>query len=176
MKLYVDDKETGPLPQELRDLTPGDHVIDVAGSDRYQPLEKHVSVERQKIQDLGTVTLKVLKGKATISLGTPGARVFLVSGSDRRELPMLPISVDIDTAKSWALEAQPPRVHGLPRVHRVRRRPGRAHYTVSLDPRPAGGGGDYRPRRQPAAGLGPAPAPSPRSASGERRVGEEGAS
>jgi len=108
VKLYVDDKESGPLPQELRDLTPGDHVIKVAGSERYQPLEKHVSVERQKIQDLGTVTLKVLKGKATISLGTPGARVFLVSGSDRRELPMLPISVDIDTGKNWALEANRP--------------------------------------------------------------------
>jgi hypothetical protein len=108
VKLYVDDKESGPLPQELRDLTPGDHVIKVAGSERYQPLEKHVSVERQKIQDLGTVTLKVLKGKATISLGTPGARVFLVSGADRRELPMLPISVDIDTTKSWALEANKP--------------------------------------------------------------------
>ncbi|HEX4448560.1 MAG TPA: PEGA domain-containing protein, partial [Polyangiaceae bacterium] len=105
VKLYVDEKESGPLPQELRDLTPGDHVIKVAGSERYQPLEKHVSVERQKIQDLGTVTLKVLKGKATISLGTPGARVFLVSGADRRELPMLPISVDIDTGKTWALEA-----------------------------------------------------------------------
>ncbi len=108
VKLYVDDKESGPLPQELRDLTPGDHVIKVAGSERYQPLEKHVSVERQKIQDLGTVTLKVLKGKATISLGTPGARVFLVSGADRRELPMLPISVDIDTTKTWALEANKP--------------------------------------------------------------------
>ncbi|MGH7272723.1 MAG: PEGA domain-containing protein, partial [Polyangiaceae bacterium] len=108
VKLYVDDKEAGPLPQELRDLAPGDHVIKVAGSERYQPLEKHVDVEKDKIQDLGSVTLKVLKGKATISLGTAGARVYLVSGSDRRELPMLPISVDIDTTKAWSLEASRP--------------------------------------------------------------------
>jgi hypothetical protein len=105
VKLFVDDKETGPLPQEIKDLAPGDHTIRIAGSERYQPLEKHVTTEKDKVEDLGTITLKVLKGKATISLGTPGARVFLVSGSDRRELPMLPISVDIDTAKTWSLQA-----------------------------------------------------------------------
>jgi hypothetical protein len=138
VKLYVDDKETGPLPQELRDLTPGDHVIKVAGSERYQPLEKHVSVERQKIQDLGTVTLKVLKGKATISLGTSGARVFLVSGSDRRELPMLPISVDIDTAKSWALEASRPGYIDYRESIAFDDGQAERNYLISLDPRPAG--------------------------------------
>ena len=138
MKLYVDDKESGPLPQELRDLTPGDHVIKVAGSERYQPLEKHVSVERQKIQDLGTVTLKVLKGKATISLGTPGARVFLVSGADRRELPMLPISVDIDTGKSWALEANRPGYVDYRESIGFDDGQAERTYVVSLDPRPAG--------------------------------------
>jgi hypothetical protein len=138
VKLYVDDKESGPLPQELRDLTPGDHVIKVAGSERYQPLEKHVSVERQKIQDLGTVTLKVLKGKATISLGTPGARVFLVSGTDRRELPMLPISVDIDTGKSWALEASRPGYVDYRESIGFDDGQAERTYVVTLDPRPAG--------------------------------------
>jgi serine/threonine-protein kinase len=55
--------------------------------------------------DLGAQNLKVVKGKATISLTTPGAKVYLVSGNDRRELPTLPISVDIDTSKQWMLEA-----------------------------------------------------------------------
>jgi eukaryotic-like serine/threonine-protein kinase len=105
VKLYVDGKELGPLPQEVRDLTPGDHTLRISGSERYQPLEKHVTVEPDSLQDLGTITLKVLKGKATIALATSGARVFLISGSDRRELPMLPISVDIDTTKTWALQA-----------------------------------------------------------------------
>ncbi len=105
VKLFVDDRETGILPQEVRDLAPGDHVIRVAGSERYQPMEKHITVDRDRVEDLGTVTLKVLKGKVTISLGTQGARVYLVSGTDRRELPMLPISVDIDTTKAWSLEA-----------------------------------------------------------------------
>jgi serine/threonine-protein kinase len=104
-KLYIDGKEIGPLPQEVRDLTPGDHLLRVAASERYQPFEKHVTVESGAVEDLRDVTLKVLKGKATISLGTQGARVYLVSGSDRRELPSLPISVDIDTGKTWSLQA-----------------------------------------------------------------------
>lgn len=105
VKLYVDGKEIGSLPQELTDLAPGDHKIRIAGSDRYAALEKNVIVGKDEVQDLGPITLKVLKGKATVQLATTGAKVYIVSGTDRRELPMLPISVDIDTSKSWALEA-----------------------------------------------------------------------
>lgn len=108
VKLYVDDKEIGPLPQDYRELSPGDHVVKIVGSERYQPLERRVTIEKDRMEDLGSVTLKVLKGKATISLATPGARVFLVAGADRRELPMLPISVDIDTGKTWSLLATRP--------------------------------------------------------------------
>ena len=35
-------------------------------------------------------------------------RVSIVSGSDRREFPTLPIAVDLDTTKPWALEASKP--------------------------------------------------------------------
>jgi hypothetical protein len=105
VKLYIDDKELGPLPQEVRDVPLGDHTIKLAGSDRYQPLEKHVLVTADHPADLGAIVLKVLRGKVTVNPGTPGARVYLVSGTDRRELPSLPISVDIDTTKTWSLEA-----------------------------------------------------------------------
>ncbi|MEO8800302.1 MAG: PEGA domain-containing protein, partial [Polyangiaceae bacterium] len=105
VKLSVDGKEIGPLPQDVNDLTPGDHKIKVSGSERYEPLEKNVTVAKDEMQDLGNISLKVVKGKATITLGTPGARVTLVSGSDRRDLPTFPISVDIDTSKSWTLQA-----------------------------------------------------------------------
>ncbi len=108
VKLYVEGKEIGPLPQEVYDLTPGDHFVRVAGSERYEPLEKHVVVDKDQIVDLGNLTLRVLHGKATITLATPGARASIVSGSDRRDLPMLPISVDIDTTKEWSLEATRP--------------------------------------------------------------------
>jgi serine/threonine protein kinase len=105
VKLYVDGKEIGPLPQELHNLQPGDHKVRLAGSDRYAPIEKSVILAQDEVQDLGDQTLKVVKGKATIELDTPGAKVSIVSGSDRREFPTLPIAVDLDTTKSWALEA-----------------------------------------------------------------------
>ena len=105
VKLYIDGKEIGPLPQELHTLPPGDHKIRLAGTDRYTPIEKSVILAQDEVQDLGDQTLKVVKGKATIELDTPGAKVSIVSGNDRREFPTLPIAVDLDTSKSWALEA-----------------------------------------------------------------------
>ncbi len=105
VKLSVDGKEIGTLPQEVKDLTPGDHKIRVAGSERYQPLEKNVTIAQNEMQDLGNITLTVIKGQATITLGTPGAKVYLVSGTDRRDLPSFPIKIDIDTSKSWTLQA-----------------------------------------------------------------------
>ena len=106
IKLSIDGKEIGSLPQEVKDLTPGDHKIKLSG-DRYETLEKNVTIAKDEMQDLGTMTLKVTKGKATISLGTPGARVFIVSGSDRRELPaQFPIGVELDPTKAWNINAQ----------------------------------------------------------------------
>ena len=143
VKLYVDDKEIGPLPQELRDLTPGDHVIKVAGSERYQPLEKHVSVERQdRSRTSATVTLKVLKGKATISLGTPGARVFLVSGTDRRELPMLPDLGRHRHDEDLGARGEPARVRRLQRSR-----------SASTTVRPRGATSSRSIRRPPAVGA-----------------------
>ncbi len=104
LKVYVDGKELGALPQEVRDLSPGEHTLKLAGSDRYAPFEKKITVAKGEVQDL-SLPLKVVKGKATINLGTAGARVYLVSGTDRREFPTLPISVELDPAKPWVLEA-----------------------------------------------------------------------
>jgi hypothetical protein len=103
--LTVDGREVGPLPQVVQDLAPGDHTIGLAGSEQYQPIMRHVTVERDKVEDLGTINLKVAKGNVTVLPGTPGAHVFIVNGSDRRELPVLPISLDMDPAKTWSLEA-----------------------------------------------------------------------
>ncbi|HEX6765143.1 MAG TPA: carboxypeptidase regulatory-like domain-containing protein, partial [Polyangiaceae bacterium] len=87
LKLFVDDKEVGPLPQEKSDLTPGDHKIRIEG-DRYETYEQTVSVQA------GTLTpvepkLKVKKGLVTIKLGqnAEGASVTLVSGDVRRPIP-----------------------------------------------------------------------------------------
>jgi hypothetical protein len=107
LKLFVDGKEVGPLPQELTDMPPGDHVIRVGGNDRYEPHEEHVTVEPDKLKTIGPLRLKVVKGLAMIEAGAnaEGAKVLLVSGSERRPIPKLPIKLDIRTDKSYRLVA-----------------------------------------------------------------------
>jgi serine/threonine-protein kinase len=152
VKLYVDDKEIGPLPQEMRELTPGAHVIKLAGSERYQPLEKRVTLEKDQTLDLGTMTLKVLKGKITVNPGTPGAHVYLVSGVDRRELTtVLPISVDIDTTKMWTLEASKPGFEDSKQPVSFDDGQAEKTYVIALDPKPP----------PPAVAYTPPPAPRP---------------
>jgi hypothetical protein len=108
VKLYVDGNEVGPLPQDIRTLSPGEHRLRLAGSDRYAPLERTVTLGRDEVQDLGQQTLKVIRGKATIASAPSGAKVYIVAGTDRHELPSWPMSVDIDTSKQWWLEAVKP--------------------------------------------------------------------
>ena len=120
VKLLVDGSEVGALPQELHDLTPGDHKLKFVGTaktapskanptgeDRYAPLEQNVTLAANETKDLGNITLQVVKGKVTITLGTPGARVSMVSSTgDRRDLPSFPISIEIEPAKAtWSVEA-----------------------------------------------------------------------
>jgi len=161
VKLYIDDKEVGPLPQDVHDLAPGDHAIHIAGSERYQPFDRHVIVERDRVEDLGTVTLKVLKGKVTVAPGTVGARVYIVSGSDRRELPMLPISVDIDTTKSWSLEASKPGYDDYRQLISFDDGQAEKAYTVNLEQK---GPGAQPPAAAPYYPPAPSPGPAPRPA------------
>jgi hypothetical protein len=175
VKLYVDDKEIGPLPQDVHDLSAGDHVIRVAGSERYQALEKHVTVDRDRVEDLGTITLKVLKGKVTVAPGTSGARVYIVSGSDRRELPMLPISVDIDTMKSWSLEASKPGYEDYRQLISFDDGQAEKAYTVTLEPRSVGGAIPMSPApvmNYSSPSPAPAPRPSPVAAAPAAEGGE----
>ena len=140
VKLSIDGKDIGPLPQELHDLTPGEHKIHLAGSERYEPMDKTVTIAKDETLDLGPISLKVMKGKATITLGTPGAKVYIVSGNDRRDLPSFPISVDIDTSKSWALEAQKPGFTEYKQPISFSDGLAEKVFNVELSPKGAGGG------------------------------------
>ncbi len=135
IELFVDDKEIGPLPQVLHDVAPGAHRVKFVGSERYAPLEKMVTITQDELQDLGVVTLKVVKGKAMFSLQTPGASLFLVSGSDRWVLPALPISVDIDTSKPWSLVASKPGFDDYDQPVRFDDGQAEKVFKVTLDPR-----------------------------------------
>lgn len=171
-KLYIDDKEVGSLPQEIKDLSPGSHKVKVFAGDRFTAAERTVTVNKDEMQDLGLVTLKVVKGKATISLGTPGAKVFIVSGSDRRELPTLPISVDIDTTKQWALVASKAGYSDYNQPISFDDGQAEKAFTVMLEPKGAVAAPPWTPpaytppspvvhTAPPAAPEKPAPAPAP---------------
>jgi len=176
--LAVDGRETGPLPQVLHDLVPGDHTIRLAGSERYEPILRHVTVERDKVEDLGTIALKVIKGNVAVRLGTPGARVFIVSGADRRELLLLPISFDIDTSSTWSLEATKAGYQDYSQPIGFDDGMAAKTYTVTLEPKSTATPVSAVPTHDPSATPGlpaypapasPAPKASPPWGGGERR-------
>jgi len=176
-KLYIDDREIGTLPQELRDLTPGVHKIRVSAGDQYAAVERSVTLAKDEFQDLGTVTLKVVKGRATVSLATPGAKVFLVSGSDRRELPTLPMSIDLDPAKQWSLVATKAGYADYTKPLSFDDGQAEKSFLVSLDPKTATasvGGMSFSP--PPQTYSPPPPRPSPPREPREPREPKESAS
>lgn len=153
VKVYVDGKELGALPQEVRDLSPGEHTLKLAGSDRYAPFEKKITVAKGEVQDL-SLPLKVVKGKATINLGTAGARVYLVSGTDRREFPTLPISVELDPAKPWVLEATKAGFNDFRQTISFEDGMAEKSFSVTLDPKGSA------TAASPAGGTAPTTAPT----------------
>jgi PEGA domain len=106
LKLSVDGKDYGPLPQEIKDLSPGEHTVKIDGGERYASTEKKVTVEADKLTTLEP-KLKVVKGLATIKAGNnaDGAKVLLVSGGERRPVPQLPLRVDITSEKPYSIVA-----------------------------------------------------------------------
>jgi serine/threonine-protein kinase len=106
LTLLVDGHEIGPLPQELKDLTPGEHKIRVQG-EHFETYEQTVLVTPNEMQTIGPLRLKVTKGLAHIKAGNgaDGAKVILETGSERRSLPSLPMDLQIDTSKPHRLVA-----------------------------------------------------------------------
>jgi hypothetical protein len=111
LKLFIDDKEIGPLPQERGDLSPGEHKIRIEG-DRYETYEETVVVEADKFQTIEP-KLKVKKGLVTIKLGenAEGANVTLVSGDERRPIPPdrfkdKALAVDLEASKAYSIVAE----------------------------------------------------------------------
>jgi serine/threonine-protein kinase len=104
VELSVNGNFVGSLPQEIRDLSPGNHKLQFSGY-YYAPLNKTVTVTPNEMVDLGNIALKVIKGSVTIKLGTPGAKVALVSGTGRKEISDFHKSLELDANAHWKLEA-----------------------------------------------------------------------
>jgi serine/threonine-protein kinase len=105
VKLVVDGKDIGVLPQELKGLTPGEHSVVFEGGDRYAPQKTTVVVGPNETKTLDPVSLKVTKGAATFDVKTAGASLALVASDERRALTDYSRPIDVDTSKSWTLEA-----------------------------------------------------------------------
>jgi len=180
IKLSVDGKELGPLPQELKDLSPGDHLVHLDGGERYDSFEKRVTVEADQMQTIEP-KLRVKKGLATIKLGdnAEGAKVLLVSGSERRPITQLPITVDISVEKPYSIVASKKGFADF--EQRVAFEDGQAERTFLINlaaagteapasapaPAPAARG---PVTSAPAPAPGPAPAPAARAATGNGTV------
>ncbi len=159
VKLTVDGKDIGPLPQELRDLEAGEHKLRFAG-ERYAPLEKTISVAKDEIVDLGNISLKVLKGKATINLGTPGAKVYLVNGSNRKEVPQFPMAIEFDPNEKWELQATK---DGFDEYkERISFDDGQAEKTFTITLSPKGSAVAAQPATTPAVAFQPTAPAAPR--------------
>lgn len=107
LKLWVDGKEIGPLPQELKEMSPGSHQLRIGGSDRYEEHKETVNVEVDKIITVEP-KLKVIKGEATLEPGenAEGAKILLVSGKERRPLNKeLPVRLEVGTDKRYKIVA-----------------------------------------------------------------------
>jgi PEGA domain len=109
LRLWIDDKEIGSLPQELTDLEPGTHRLKLVG-DAFHPLEQSVEVIQNEMLDIGPLKPKVAKGVARILPGenADDARIVLETGSERKSIPRLPLNLQIDTSKPHVLLAQKP--------------------------------------------------------------------
>jgi len=179
LKLFIDDKESGPLPQERGDLSPGEHKIRIEG-DRYETFEKTVVVEADGITTVEP-KLKVKKGLVTIKLGenADGASVTLVSGDERRPIPPerfkdRALAVDLEAGKPYSIVAE--RKGFVPYEKAIDFEDGQAEKTFvvnlmltsggggSSEPAPRSGGGGRVASPTPRST--PAPAPAPAAATG----------
>ncbi len=109
LKLFLDGKEIGPLPQEVKDLEPGQHTVKIAGNDNIAPYEEKVTVSADKVLDLSP-KLKLVKGSITINLGedTKGAKIFLVDGGKRKALSKqsFPLTIEVPAEKEYTVVAE----------------------------------------------------------------------
>jgi len=105
IKLLVDGKLIGTLPQEVKGMTPGEHAVVFDAGERYAQQRRMVELVPGEMKELEPVTLKVTKGSAIFDVKTPGTRLALISADERRELTDYSHPIDVDNTKSWTLEA-----------------------------------------------------------------------
>jgi hypothetical protein len=110
VRARIDGADRGPLPLRVSDLSPGKHRVRFE-ADRFEPLERIVQVDAGRVLDLGEVKLRLLKGRARLELGEPGA-VVTVQRADGGKPDIVrgpwPASLDLDAGHTWRIVARKP--------------------------------------------------------------------
>ncbi len=85
--LTVDGKKLGPLPQSLSDIKPGQHKIEISGSELIKPFEKTINISAGEMFELKP-DLELAMGNLIVKLGAnaEGAKVALTVNGSRKSL------------------------------------------------------------------------------------------
>lgn len=114
VKVFVDGKERGELGTStltLADLQPGERTIKLDGGDQYKTVEKKITVEKDKVEDLGQHKPVVVKGLLTVDLKTKDAEIVLTGVRDGKKFEkklqanQLDKPLSIPTDEEWKLTA-----------------------------------------------------------------------
>ena len=185
LTLYVDGQKVGELsaqPLAVNDLTPGDHKIRVEGkkeeNENYElaPFEQVVTVVAEKLSKVDA-KLKVLAGQVKIEEGENASKatVLLVSGSERRRVPVLPANLKkIDATKGYAIIATRDGYEDYREEIKFEDGQPVRTYTVTLqrkgaEPSSGTSSASYSARPSPAVAANPGPKP-PAAATGGSRL------
>jgi serine/threonine-protein kinase len=146
--LSVDGSEVGPLPQELKELSPGEHKIRVEG-EHFETFTKNVMVSTNEMQAIGPLRLRVTKGLARIKAGAnaEGAKIILETGNEKRSLPSLPMDLQIDTSKPHRLIASRRGFSDYDQVISFEDGAPEREFVIELEAEAEGGSTQWRPRR-----------------------------
>lgn len=100
LTLSVDGKRIGSLPQELKELAPGEHTIAISGSPFLKDFEQTVTVKEGEILEFEP-ELQLVKGQVSIQLddSSKDAKVALVVDGKRRSLASTIKKAQSDTVK-----------------------------------------------------------------------------
>jgi len=147
VELFVDGKAIGPLPQEVRDLarTAQDQL---QGSEALRPRGAHRQRRRRRAERPRPDQPQSVARLASFDVRTPGVKVTLVSGKDRDSFTDFSQPVDIETSRSWTIEATKPGFddYRQPITSRTGREDLRRHAAGASSGAAAGGrGGSVRP-------------------------------
>lgn len=100
LTLSVDGKKIGALPQEVTDIEPGEHVIELSGSPFIKEFKETVTVKDGEMLEVEP-DLELVKGQVNIKLDSSadGAKVVLIDNGKRRSLASTIKKAKSDTVK-----------------------------------------------------------------------------